>query len=82
MTVLGWRDTPVEVNAIGRVARASQPYIEQFFVAPCRRHGRRMTFERKLYVVRKRAEAEVARIGNARQELLLYSFVFVAHHRL
>ncbi len=33
LTVLGWRDTPVEVDAIGRVARASQPYIEQFFVA-------------------------------------------------
>ena len=33
LTVLGWRDTPVEVDAIGRVARASQPYIEQFFVS-------------------------------------------------
>ena len=33
LTVLGWRDTPVEGDAIGRVARASQPYIEQLFVA-------------------------------------------------
>ena len=32
LTVLGWRDTPLSVNAIGRVARASQPYIEQLFV--------------------------------------------------
>ncbi|HEX4810691.1 MAG TPA: glutamate synthase large subunit [Bryobacteraceae bacterium] len=59
LIVLGWRDTPVEVNRIGRVARASQPYIEQFFVA--RPEG--MTddaFERKLYVLRKRAEAAVA----------------------
>ena len=32
LTVLGWRDAPVNGNAIGRVARASQPYIEQFFV--------------------------------------------------
>src|ERR1022692_2135626 len=32
LTVLGWRDTPVEGDAIGRVARASQPYIEQIFV--------------------------------------------------
>ncbi len=59
LTVLGWRDTPVEVDAIGRVARASQPYIEQFFV------GRPLNltqdqFERKLYVVRKRVEALVA----------------------
>jgi glutamate synthase domain-containing protein 2/glutamate synthase domain-containing protein 1/glutamate synthase domain-containing protein 3 len=59
LTVLGWRDTPVAVNAIGRVARASQPYIEQFFVA--RAPGMtQQAFERKLYVVRKRAEAAVA----------------------
>jgi len=59
LNVLGWRDTPVQVDAIGRVARASQPYIEQFFVA--RPLG--MTadqFERKLYTVRKRVEAQVA----------------------
>ena len=31
-TVLGWRDTPVNGDAIGREARNSQPYIEQFFV--------------------------------------------------
>ena len=31
LTVLGWRDTPVNGIAIGREARASQPYIEQLF---------------------------------------------------
>ena len=58
LTVLGWRDTPVEGDAIGRVARASQPYIEQIFVgrAPGMDED---TFERKLYVVRKLAEREV-----------------------
>ena len=58
LTVLGWRDTPVQANAIGRIARASQPYIEQIFI----RGTHDMTqdeLERKLYVVRKRAEAEV-----------------------
>jgi glutamate synthase domain-containing protein 1 len=59
LTALGWRDAPVEVNAIGRMARASQPYIEQFFVA--RPDGMTQdAFERKLYVVRKRAEAKIA----------------------
>ena len=37
LTVLGWRDTPVNGDAIGRVARARQPYIEQIFVARARR---------------------------------------------
>jgi glutamate synthase (NADPH/NADH) large chain len=58
LTVLGWRDTPVEVDAIGRVARASQPYIQQYFVG--RPPG--LTddeFERKLYVVRKRMEKAI-----------------------
>ncbi len=59
LTVLGWRDTPVEGDAIGRVARASQPYIEQLFVARAP-HMSGDEFERKLYVVRKRVEALVA----------------------
>src|SRR5207253_4351105 len=57
LAVLGWRDTPIDGSAIGRVARNSQPYIQQIFIG--RAHG--MTedaLERKLYVVRKRAEAE------------------------
>ena len=32
LTVLGWRDTPIDATAIGRVARASQPYIQQVFM--------------------------------------------------
>ncbi|HJT86344.1 MAG TPA: glutamate synthase large subunit [Bryobacteraceae bacterium] len=59
LSVLGWRDTPIEGTAIGRVARASQPYIQQIFVG----HAKGMAeeqLERKLYVVRKRVEAEIA----------------------
>jgi glutamate synthase (NADPH/NADH) large chain len=59
LTILGWRDTPVNADAIGRVARASQPYIEQIFI----RGASAMTqdeLERKLYVVRRRAELEIA----------------------
>ncbi|MBZ5635643.1 MAG: glutamate synthase large subunit [Acidobacteriia bacterium] len=58
LTVLGWRDTPVHADAIGRTARATQPYIEQVFL----RGAANMTqdqLERKLYVVRRRAEADV-----------------------
>ncbi|MGH2391685.1 MAG: glutamate synthase subunit alpha, partial [Chloroflexota bacterium] len=59
LLALGWRDTPVDGNAIGRHARASQPYIEQIFV------GRPAdldedAFERKLYVARRRIEAAIA----------------------
>ncbi len=58
MTVLGWRDTPVDATAIGRIARRSQPYIQQIFLgSPADWSEDR--FERKLYVVRKRAESQV-----------------------
>jgi glutamate synthase (NADPH) large chain len=58
LSLLGWRDMPVYASATGRVARASQPYIQQIFI------GRSAgldedAFERKLYVVRKRAENEM-----------------------
>ncbi len=58
LTVLGWRDTPINGAAIGRVARVSQPYIQQIFVG----RGSGMNedqLERKLYVVRKRAESQI-----------------------
>ncbi|HEY1983889.1 MAG TPA: glutamate synthase large subunit [Terracidiphilus sp.] len=58
LKVIGWRDTPVDGDAIGREARASQPYIEQLFV------GRpamldEESFERLLYRVRRRTEIEM-----------------------
>src|SRR5271170_144665 len=59
LTVLGWRDTPINGDTIGRVARNTQPYIEQIFI----RRGPDMdqdALERRLYVVRKAAEAAVA----------------------
>jgi len=58
LTVLGWRDTPIAADAIGRIARASQPYIQQIFIR--RSPGMDQdALERALYVVRKRAESEV-----------------------
>ena len=59
LTVLGWRDTPLNGNAIGRLARATQPYIEQIFIK-CGPEMDQDALERKLYVVRKRAENAVA----------------------
>ena len=59
LRLLGWRDTPVDADAIGRVARVSQPYIEQIFI----RNAQGMKqdeLDRKLYVVRKRIESEIA----------------------
>ena len=57
--VLGWRDTPVNGDAVGREARRSQPYIEQLFLG--RPQGLdEEAFERLLYRVRRRTENEIA----------------------
>jgi glutamate synthase domain-containing protein 2/glutamate synthase domain-containing protein 1/glutamate synthase domain-containing protein 3 len=59
LTLLGWRDTPINGNMIGRLARNTQPYIEQIFIR--RASGMDQdAFERKLYMVRKQAEVAVA----------------------
>src|SRR5471032_681607 len=71
LTVLGWRDTPIDINSIGRVARASQPYIEQIFVG----HEEPLTsdeLERKLYIIRKRAEIEVPAAENMPNRAMFY----------
>jgi len=59
LRVLGWRDTPTQGAAIGRVAYASRPYIQQIFIGRARGMNEEQ-LERKLYIVRKRAESEVA----------------------
>jgi glutamate synthase domain-containing protein 2/glutamate synthase domain-containing protein 1/glutamate synthase domain-containing protein 3 len=60
LKLLGWRDTPINSNAIGRIARGSQPYIEQVFIGKGSASLTVDQLERKLYVIRKRAESEIA----------------------
>src|SRR5215217_6778917 len=54
---LGFRDVPVEPEAVGRIARSVMPHIRQFFVE--RRNGDAEAFERKLYVIRRRLHRAV-----------------------
>ena len=64
LAVIGWRDTPCFASAIGRVARGSQPYIQQIFIGRgAFTDADEDAFERKLYVVRKRVESEIAASG-------------------
>jgi glutamate synthase (NADPH) large chain len=62
LSLLGWRDTPIAADAIGRIARASQPYIQQIFIRKAPGMDQDI-LERKLYIIRKRAEAEVEQSG-------------------
>jgi glutamate synthase (NADPH) large chain len=66
--VLGWRDTPIDGNTIGRVARNSQPYIEQIFVRPPSAIDQD-ALERKLYVLQKSSTTAVAKSDLKEKEL-------------
>ncbi len=71
LTVLGWRDTPVNPEAIGQLARQMAPYIEQvFFSAPSDMSQDEL--ERKLYVIRRRAETEVSESTEIKEKDLYY----------
>src|ERR1700732_3338698 len=54
--VLGWRRVPVDVKSLGRRALETMPEIWQFFVEPINRAKLPARFERRLAMMRKRAE--------------------------
>ena len=55
-TLLGWRDVPVNAEDIGPVAKMSCPVVRQVFIGANESIQDNLTFERKLYVIRKQAE--------------------------
>ena len=58
-TLLGWRTVPVDNSSLGETARASEPAIRQVFVGRNPALTDPMAFERKLYVIRKRAYSDI-----------------------
>ncbi len=59
LSVLGWRDLPVEPSCLGNTARAAMPRFRQLFVSdPGGASG--IDLDRKAFVARKRARRELA----------------------
>src|SRR5579875_1193620 len=58
-TVLGWRTVPTDNRSLGETARSCEPFIRQIFIGRADGLADDMAFERKLYVIRKRAYAEL-----------------------
>jgi glutamate synthase (NADPH/NADH) large chain len=58
LTLVGWREVPVNTKVLGEIARASLPRIEQVFVnAPA--GWAEKDIERRLYLVRRRIEKRI-----------------------
>ncbi|HXB37699.1 MAG TPA: glutamate synthase subunit alpha, partial [Acidimicrobiales bacterium] len=59
LSVLGWRQLPIEPEGLGKTALGAMPRIEQLFVAPAGTAVDTLTLERRAFVLRKRAEHAV-----------------------
>ncbi|MET0534548.1 MAG: glutamate synthase large subunit, partial [Steroidobacter sp.] len=58
-TVLGWRTVPTNNSRLGDTAKSCEPYMRQVFVGRNPNLSDALAFERKLYVIRKRAYTEI-----------------------
>ena len=58
-TVLGWRTVPTNNASLGETAKACEPFIRQIFIGRNPALKDDMQFERKLYIIRKRAYSEI-----------------------
>ncbi|WP_116086192.1 glutamate synthase large subunit [Tropicimonas sp. IMCC34011] len=57
--IYGWRHVPVEIACLGEKANATRPEIEQILISNSK-HVDEETFERELYVIRRRIEKAAA----------------------
>ncbi|MBP1930113.1 glutamate synthase large subunit [Ammoniphilus resinae] len=66
--LLGWRTVPVNDSCLGETAKLSQPFIRQVFIGKGKGIEDEETFERKLYIIRKRTEKRIQESGLAKDE--------------
>ena len=59
--VIGWRTVPTNNSTIGATAKASEPFMRQVFIQRNKKLRDELGFERKLFVIRKRATNEIRR---------------------
>ncbi len=59
LTVLGWREVPIDDSSLGALARDAMPTFKQVFIGG----ASGMDLERKAFVIRKRAEHELGTKG-------------------
>ena len=58
-SLLGWRTVPVNNSIIGKIAKETEPIIQQIIIKKNKNTKDQLDFERKLYVIRKRVENSI-----------------------
>ena len=59
LTVLGWRDTPVNSSVLGSIAKATEPVIKQLFIGKRDKNLSDDEFKQKLFAARKITEHRI-----------------------
>jgi len=59
LEVIGWRDVPTDNSTLGNTAKACEPFVQQVFIRRPSDMTDDLAFERKLYVLRKRAHSAI-----------------------
>ncbi len=72
--VLGWRDVPVDNHDLGESVLPTEPVSRQLFVARAGKCRDQDHFERRLFIVRKRAENAMTECGHDRTSCYFSSF--------
>ena len=62
--LLGWRSVPTNNSSLGDTAKASEPVVRQVFIGRGPAIRDELEFERKLYVIRRRAENAIRYVGS------------------
>ena len=70
-TLLGWRPVPIDDFGIGKSAKSTEPCFEQIFIEIGKNLNDELSFERKLYVIRKRVE-NIIRESTLKQKKSFY----------
>jgi len=58
-TFLGWRTVPTDNSSLGETAKSCEPFMRQVFIGRNPSLTDDMAFERKLYLIRKRAYSDI-----------------------
>ncbi len=59
LSLLGWRTVPADNSMLGDTAKACEPFMRQVFIGCGSESLDELAFERKLFIIRKRAYTEI-----------------------
>lgn len=73
--LIGWRTVPTEDERLGKSAKAVKPYVRQVIIGRSESLASQedLAFERKLYVIRKRAEQAIRYAGEEGADTFYFS---------